>query len=78
MDNYTTNEKEKLKKLLFNWDETSNEWFCDAFENEMGVYRDSYDMSWVLRERKWQDEDCEFKDVYEHFTNFDELVEYLR
>lgn len=77
MKGYTAHEQEKLKSLDFYWNETSQEFFSDAWDNEMGVYRDCHDQHFVLRTRVWNDEDCEFEDTYDHFNNFDELVAYL-
>ena len=74
---YTAEEIAALNKLEFHWSETNKEFFSDALDYEMGVYRDSYDSSFVLRSRRWNDDFCEYKDDYDHFATFAELVAYL-
>jgi hypothetical protein len=64
--------------LNFHWRETENEWFSDALENEMAIFKDTHDNSFVLRTRCWDDDDCEYRDDYEWFKTIGELVEYLK
>lgn len=77
MKNFSTNEQEQLKKLGFYWSDISQEFFSDAWDDEMGIHRDSADFHLILRTRSWDDEDCEYQDHYEHFSNFDELMAFL-
>lgn len=65
----------------FNWNKTNREYIDDSGEYEQGLSYDpltvGHPCPYTLRQRKWDEETCQYEDEYERFETFADLKAYL-